>query len=120
MYARTMNLVRRYFAERDTALSRYLILPTEPEVPKLTGFGFVGFQIWLIVAIGTLYTAYGVFGAFARMSSDELHLAVPAGLFAAAGFLALFQWWSGSMIVERKRVADKALTRINAPGNATK
>lgn len=113
-YARTVNVVRRYFAERAKNLRRYLYLPTSPEVPGFKDFGFVGKQIWLVVAVGTLYLAYGVYGLALRVAGADGATAIAGGLLVAALHLATFQRWSGAMISAREKLELDALRRLDS------
>ena len=61
-YARTVNEIRRYFAENDANLQKFLYLPTSRKIPDMSNLGFVGIQLLFIVPIGGLFTAYGVIG----------------------------------------------------------
>ncbi len=61
-YARTVNEIRRYFAENDPNLQNFLYLPTSSKVPDMSKLGFVGIQLLFIVPIGGTFTAYGILG----------------------------------------------------------
>lgn len=61
-YARTVNEIRRYFAEKDSNLQNFLYLPTSKQIPDMKKLGFVGIQLWFIVPIGALFTGYGAQG----------------------------------------------------------
>lgn len=61
-YARTVNEIRRYFAENDPDLPNFLYLPTSRQIPDMSRLGFVGIQLLFIVPLGGLFTGYGAFG----------------------------------------------------------
>lgn len=61
-YARTVNEIRRYFAQNDPRIQDFLYLPTTRQIPDMNKLGFVGIQLLFIVPIGGLFTSYGVTG----------------------------------------------------------
>ena len=68
-YARTVNGIRKYFADRDSELSKYLYLPTDPAVPAMSQLGYMGGQVRLVVVIGGAFAAYTVQGVYAHFQS---------------------------------------------------
>ena len=84
-YARTVNEIRRYFAENDPKLGNFLYLPTSRKVPDMNKLGFVGIQLLFIVPIGGLFTAYGVVGL-----THDLMWRWVLGLGAVAVYLVAF------------------------------
>lgn len=75
-YARTVNLIRRYFATRDTDLRQYLYLPTSDSVPRNDSLGFVKYQLWFVRAMGSLFVGYGVSAWFSGDLQRGIALAV--------------------------------------------
>lgn len=74
-YARTVNLVRKYFSDLDPGLSSYLYLPQSAAVPKMDNLGYVRTQLRLIILLGALFFGYGLSGLYA--SVEELFIFPP-------------------------------------------
>jgi hypothetical protein len=68
-YARTVNLIRAYFADLDKEIIPYLYLPTSPTIPPFSKLGYVGSQANVVAAIGALYTGYGMLWVFEQKAS---------------------------------------------------
>ncbi len=81
-YARTVNLIRKYFADKNTELSKYLFLPTSADVPSWTSLGFIGYHVVFMVLVGVLFTGYGVQG-IAPSSCVKLTVGVAVGIYLA-------------------------------------
>jgi len=73
-YARTVNLIRKYFVDKAPGLDAYLYLPKSADVPGMKHLGHITYQIWFMNFVGSVFVAYGVFGLVPQ----------PAGLFVAA------------------------------------
>lgn len=58
LYAKTVNLVRKYFAERNPHVVSYLYLPTTPDKPGFSKPGRADLAL-LVTLIGAVYLAYG-------------------------------------------------------------
>ncbi len=61
-YARTVNLIRKYFADKVPALTEYLYLPTDPNRPSWEKLGHVGYQVLFMYFVGAIFSAYGMMG----------------------------------------------------------
>ncbi len=61
-YAKTVNLIRSYFADNSTTLKPYLYLPVDASVPRWTNLGFVEYQLWFVGLVGTIFVGYGLTG----------------------------------------------------------
>ena len=61
-YARTVNLIRKYFQDKVPDLSNYLYLPTRADIPSWTSLGFVGYQVGFMVIVGVLFVGFGARG----------------------------------------------------------
>lgn len=61
-YARTVNVIRRYFKESVPEISDYLYLPTRSDVPSWTSLGFVWPQLYFMLLTGGLFVACGTYG----------------------------------------------------------
>lgn len=55
VYARAVNLIRRFFADMDPELLRYLYLPTGSARPKFGSMGFLRWSAWGISLLGALW-----------------------------------------------------------------
>lgn len=84
-YARTVNEIRRYFAENDPDLRNFLYLPTSRQIPDMSKLGFVGIQLWFILPIGALFTGYGTI-----VATDELIWRWVIFLVVVAAYLLAF------------------------------
>lgn len=60
-YAKTVNLIRKYFLEKSSDIKDYLYLPYSDEIPKWTRLGFIGWQIYFIILLGGVFTSYGIY-----------------------------------------------------------
>lgn len=92
-YARTVNEIRRYFAEQDVSLQNFLYLPTSKQIPDMKKLGFVGVQLIFIVPIGALFTGYGMQG----LINDQMWRWI-AGILViiiyVIGFYVLRRWYA--------------------------
>jgi len=63
-YARAVNLIRKFFEDTFSGLSKYLYLPTDPQRPSWawTSLGFVAYQIVFMLLVGGIFIFYGVHG----------------------------------------------------------
>src|SRR5712664_2842789 len=61
-YARTVNLIRKYFKDSVPQISDYLYLPTSTEIPSWTSLGFVWPQLYFMLLTGCLFVGCGVYG----------------------------------------------------------
>jgi hypothetical protein len=63
-YARTVNLIRKYFKDAAPEISDYLYLPTSSDKPGWgwRSLGFVGPQLFFMVFVGGLLLACGTYG----------------------------------------------------------
>lgn len=57
VYARAVNMVRRFFAEKDREILKYLYLPTGTVRPKFKSMGFLRWSAWGISILGGLWGA---------------------------------------------------------------
>jgi hypothetical protein len=57
-YAKTVNLIRKYFADISPTLRDYLYLPVDATVPRLRNLGYVRFQVVFMTLTGMLSVAY--------------------------------------------------------------
>jgi len=74
-YARTVNLIRKYFADETPGLAPYLYLPRSAEFPAYNKLGHISYQIWFMNLVGTLFVAYGIFGIAPRNSATWVAIA---------------------------------------------
>ncbi len=79
-YARTVNLIRAYFADMDKDIMPYLYMPTTPMTPSFDKLGYVGSQANIVAAVGALYAGYGMLWVF----EQKTHLS-----FDTSGILAI-------------------------------
>ena len=61
-YAKTVNLIRSYFADNSLTLKPYLYLPIDPSVPRWEDLGFVEYQLHFMSAVGAVFVGYGLTG----------------------------------------------------------
>ncbi len=61
-YAKTVNLIRKYFADTSPALTKYLYLPVDVNVPHWHNFGFVAYQLYFMSLVGMVLVGYGLTG----------------------------------------------------------
>jgi hypothetical protein len=59
-YAKTVNLIRKYFVDNDKDIDNYLFLPKTAEDPKYKNPGFVKYQIIFIIILALVYLAIGL------------------------------------------------------------
>lgn len=90
-YARTVNLIRRYFADKNSELSEYLFLPTSGDRPSWTwsALGFVEYHVVFMVVVGIIFTGYGIEG-IAPASCVKLTVGVAVSIYFAL-FLFLYR-----------------------------
>jgi hypothetical protein len=69
-YARSVNLIRKYFADQAPALVPYLYLPTSAEFPAYNKLGHIRYQIWFMNLVGTVFVGYGIFGIVPRATAS--------------------------------------------------
>ena len=81
-YARTVNEIRRYFSENDPNLIGFLYLPVTKNIPDMRNLGFVGIQLWFILPIGGLFTAYGIYGLVGLITGPLYQWPVGGATFA--------------------------------------
>ena len=60
-YAKTVNLVRKYFLDKEQSIKEYLYLPVSDDVPQWTSLGFVGWQVYFVIFLGGILLGYGIF-----------------------------------------------------------
>ncbi len=102
-YARTVNLVRRYFLDLDSRIANYLFLPTREDVPRWEDLGYVKWERNFMLMIGALFVAYGISGF-----SEGL---IAKGVFAS---IAILLYWLIYFCLQRKSQARfKAGTDIH-------
>lgn len=82
-YARTVNAIRKYFADKAPGLTPYLYLPIDSNVPSWEDLGYIGFQLRFIYSVGAIFAAYGV-GGLAHIVS------VPVGVIGAVLMLVVY------------------------------
>lgn len=61
-YAKTVNLIRKYFVDNAPEIKSYLFLPVSTDYPKWRKLGFAGYQMNFMVLLGSFYTSYGITG----------------------------------------------------------
>lgn len=91
-YAKTVNLIRKYFVEKTPGLSNYLYLPTEVQVPRWENLGFIEYQVWFMVIIGTLFVGYGCMG----LAGGGKGIAM--GLLAMAAYVGSYWYFRASAV----------------------
>ncbi|OYD14501.1 hypothetical protein CH330_08445 [candidate division WOR-3 bacterium JGI_Cruoil_03_51_56] len=111
-YARTVNLIRKYFSDADSKLKIYLHLPTKASVPPLKKLGYVGTQANIIIATGALYTGYATFGIWNQRlklsaSSSAAFSLLVAGVFSVA--FMLYRIWRIKKAEKRKQPTPATL-----------
>jgi small-conductance mechanosensitive channel len=99
-YARTVNLVRKYFAEQDKDLKNYLYLPISEEVPDWRDLGFVGWQVRFVIVVGALFVFYGVLGFFSITNG----LVIGSLIFLI--YCSLFKWLKRGLVERYKKRVD--------------
>jgi hypothetical protein len=62
-YAKTVNLIRSYFAHNAPSLKDFLYLPVDVSVPHWQRLGFVTHQLNFMNLVGTAYVGYGLTGS---------------------------------------------------------
>jgi hypothetical protein len=60
-YAKTVNCIRRYFADNDASIVSYLHLPITSEKPEVRYLGHVVWYLAAMTLVGGTYTCFGVF-----------------------------------------------------------
>jgi hypothetical protein len=63
-YAKTVNRIRAYFADHNTQILPYLLLPTSDELPHTNYLGHVFWYLLSMALIGGIYAALGAFSLF--------------------------------------------------------
>jgi hypothetical protein len=63
-YAKTVNHIRAYFADRDVQIKPYLLLPTTTELPRTSHLGHVLWYLGSMALVGGIYAALGAFSFF--------------------------------------------------------
>ncbi len=88
-YARTVNAVRRYFADHDPDVVPYLCLPTSSSVPSWRELGYIQYQVILMAATGAASCAYGAWapGLF------EANAWTPAIVSSLVAILYVVAYW---------------------------
>jgi hypothetical protein len=61
-YARTVNLIRKYFVDKAPGLDPYLYLPKTADVPTMNNLGHITYQIYFMNLVGAAFVAFGVVG----------------------------------------------------------
>lgn len=107
-YAKTVNRIRAYFVEHNTAIAPYLFLPTTGELPGTRHLGHVVWYLLSMALIGGIYAALGAFSLFGfcgctGFASVSIYLA----LFV---FLLWFIYWA-NFIRTAKRTAENKTTK---------
>jgi hypothetical protein len=63
-YAKTVNCIRRYFADNYTTISPYLLLPTTSDLPHTRNLGHVFWYLCAMTLVGGTYECLGTFSLF--------------------------------------------------------
>lgn len=115
-YARTVNLIRKYFVDKAPGLDAYLYLPKSGDVPGMKHLGHITYQIWLMNFVGSFFVAYGVFGL---VSSPN---ALSIGLIAATSYLLTYRIYRHKILGRFSNTQKKARTigAIDNPVNFEK
>ena len=87
-YAKTVNLIRKYFADKAPDLKHYLYLPTDVQVPRWQDLGFVKYQVGFMILVGTMFVGYG-FTGLPDLRWSLLAMAVYLGLFLSMRWLTV-------------------------------
>jgi len=74
LYARCVNLMRRYFVEQDGLLANYLLLPTTPALPPLSNLGFVLWEIVIILAAAAFWIVYALLSVIPEGSVELVRI----------------------------------------------
>jgi hypothetical protein len=90
-YARTVNLIRKYFSDQNPRLSGYLYLPVRSDTPTWTSLGYVWYQVVFMVFVGLLFVGFGVYTLLAIWAS-ALVVAGCFGLYLLFYLLILNQY----------------------------
>lgn len=61
-YARTVNMIRKYFADNAPSLRAYLVLPISTDSPSYKKLGHISYQVSFMILVGSIFVAYGSFG----------------------------------------------------------
>jgi len=61
-YARTVNLIRKYFRDQAPVLEYYLLLPTSADVSHYDKLGHVAYQVNFMLLVGVIFFGYGMWG----------------------------------------------------------
>jgi hypothetical protein len=83
-YARTVNLVRKFFSTNDAKIAQYLYLPTTDDKPDWIDLGYIRWQRNFILLVGSLFTAYSVSGL---PSGDSVRIVLGAVAFLVYWFI---------------------------------
>ena len=59
-YAKSVNLIRKYFVDNNKKIKDYLYLPISKNIPEYGKPGFVGYQIAFILILSFIYFLYGI------------------------------------------------------------
>jgi hypothetical protein len=97
-YAKTVNLIRKYFSDHSQNLKDYLFLPTDVSVPHWESFGFVAYQLYFMSLVGTALVGYGLTGLSAPRRGWILGMVLYQVLF----------WAMRALIIKRYK-ADKGI-----------
>jgi len=81
-YAKTVNRIRHYFADHDTQILPYLLLPTSGELPRTN---YLGHVFWYLLSMALIGGLYACLGAFSILSYN-----IWTGFGAFLVYLALF------------------------------
>jgi hypothetical protein len=93
VYARAVNLIRRFFAEKDRDLLRYLYLPTGTIQPKFESMGFLRWSTWGISILGGLWASLFVwFALYAYVSCILRFILSGVALIIYLGLIWVFKF----------------------------
>jgi hypothetical protein len=84
-YARTVNLIRKYFVDKAPDLDSYLYLPKSADVPGMKHLGHITYQIYFMNFVGSVFVAFGVLGLVTHWGALFVAIA------AAGAYLATYK-----------------------------
>lgn len=90
-YAKTVNAIRRYFADNYKNIVDYLYLPTTTDVPSWEDLGYIKYQIRFMTLVGATFTAYGSYGALSSQGSLGRCWSVVAALAMLATYVVAYK-----------------------------
>jgi hypothetical protein len=112
MYAKTVNNIRKYFADLDASLKAYLYLPISVQVPSLNNLGFVGKQILLIQLVGAMFCAYAIEEVLKFHLTDILIWRIVLFVVGFLLYVFIFKILLYKLKEKRKKIHNMILERL--------